>query len=77
MLEFFGIKVIPASVVHPLPKQFNGGLGAIFFFLRHVEIINEDDDFVFAFFGPEETFSSPGANLGVDKSLDLVCDSLS
>lgn len=77
VFELFGIEIVPASVVHPLPEQFNRGLSAIFFLLRHVQVVNEDHDFVFAFFGPEVTFSSPGADLGVDESLDLVGDGLS
>ena len=37
------LAVVPARVVHPLPQNFNGRLGAVFLLRRHIEIIDEDD----------------------------------
>src|SRR5690349_2473936 len=76
MLEFLSIEIIPSSIIHPLSKQLNGRLSPIFFFLRHIKIINENDDFVFTLFRPKVTFSSSGTNFGVNQSLNLICNSL-
>ena len=38
------LPVVPTPVVHELPQQFDRGLSAVHFFLRHVQIVNHDCD---------------------------------
>mmetsp|Transcript_3197 Transcript_3197/g.9168 ORF Transcript_3197/g.9168 Transcript_3197/m.9168 type:complete len:238 (+) Transcript_3197:5857-6570(+) len=40
------LAVVPARVVHPLPQDFNGRLGAVFLLRRHIEIIDKHDTFL-------------------------------
>jgi len=44
-LFFFRLTVVPAFVVHPLPDQLNRRLSEIDFSLRHVQIIDKNDEF--------------------------------
>lgn len=37
------LAVVPSSVVHPLPKDFDGWLGAIRLLGGHVKVVHEDD----------------------------------
>ncbi len=77
MLEFLSIEIIPASVIHPLPEKLDGRLCAKLFFLRHVQVIDKNDNLVFSLFGPEKSFSSSCAYFRVNESLYLISDSLS
>ena len=77
MFKLFSVEVIPSSIVHPLSEQLNGGLGSIFLFLWHVQIIDKDNDLIFALLWPKEAFSSSCTHLGVNEPLDLIRDSLS
>lgn len=72
VFEFLGVKVIPSSVVHPLSQEFDWRLSSIFFFLRHVEIVNKDDYFVSSFFRPILALTTTSADFAIDESLDLV-----
>lgn len=72
VLELFGLEVEPSSVVHPLSEQLDGRLCSIDFFLGHVQVVDEDNDFIPALFRPILTLSPPGAHLAVDQPLDLV-----
>lgn len=77
MLKFLGVKIIPSTIIHPLSEKLNWRLCAIFLFLRHVKIINENNNLIFALFRPEESFSSSSTYLWVNQSLDLICICLS
>lgn len=72
MFVLLCIEIKPASIVHPLSQQFNGWLRAKLFLLRHVKVVDENNDFIFTFFWPEVTFSSSGTNFWIDKSLHLI-----
>ena len=77
MFKLFGVKVIPAAVIHPLSEQLNWRLCSIFLFLWHVQVIDEDNDFVLTLFRPEVPFSSSCTHFRVYEPLDLIGDSLS
>lgn len=72
LFELLCFEIIPTAVVHPLAEKFNGGLGAVLLLLRHVEIVDKDDNLVSAFFGPVLAFPAASADLAVDETLDLV-----
>lgn len=76
MLEFLCVKVVPSSTIHPLPQQFNGRLCSVLLFLRHIQIINEDNNLAFPFFWPIEALPPSRAHFAVDQSLHLVCRGL-
>jgi len=48
VFEFEGFQVVPSAFVHPLAQDFDGRLGHVGFFERHVEVVDEDDDAGFA-----------------------------
>ena len=39
-----GLAVVPATEVHPLSDEFDGGLGAVHLPRRHVEVVYEEDE---------------------------------
>lgn len=47
--------VVPASMVHPLPQQLDGGLSTIRLQHGHVQVINEEDE-VFPYWWSKNTF---------------------
>lgn len=72
VLELFGLEIVPTSVVHPLSQQFNRRLSAVLLLLRHVEIIDEDNNLITSFFRPILPLSSTRANLAINKTLNLI-----
>ena len=43
---FFALSIIPTMMIHPLSQKFKRRLCSIFFFFRHIHIINEDYEFL-------------------------------
>lgn len=70
--QFLCIEIIPSSVVHPLSQQLDRRLRSKYLLLGHVQVINEDHNLSLASVRPVLTFTPSGADLAVDKSLDLV-----
>jgi len=68
-------QIIPAALIEHLAEDLNGRLCAVLLDLRHVEIIDEDDDLL-AHAGAEHTSSSL-LKLIVNDVLNLVAASLS
>ena len=67
---FFGLPLIPATVVKELSDQLQRRLGTILFFLWHVEIIDEDDIFLSNRWSVNTLTSF--LNLVIERILDLV-----
>lgn len=71
LAEFFiSYELIPALVVHPLAKQFDGRLCIVLLLLRHVEVIDEDDR-ALAEFGAPYTLTT-SIHISIDDVLGLV-----
>ena len=71
----FRLTIIPSFMVHPLSENLNGRLGSINLFLGHVQIINEDNEFLAR--GWSEHSLSPLFKLGIEHVLCLVRAGLS
>lgn len=71
--QFLRIEIIPTTIVHPLSKKLNRRLGSEFLLLGHVEIVDENYNFILTAFGPEITFPTPSTNFAIDQPLYLVC----
>jgi len=69
--EILGKSTIPAFVIHPLTKNLNRGLCTVFFLLRHVKIINEEDQ-TFSYWRTVNTFTAL-LNFTVDGVLGKIC----
>ena len=69
------LQIVPATLIEHLAEDLNGGLCAVLLNLRHVEIIDEDDDLL-AHAGTEYT-SSALLKLVVNDFLNLVAAGLS
>jgi len=72
---FFVITIIPATKVHKLTKKFNWWLSSILFFLGHVKIINEANEFLSKRGSP--AVLSAFLKLGLQVVLSLISRSLS
>ena len=55
-----------------LPDDFNGGLSHVLLLDGHIEIINENDNPLFAIFRSEPAFPLLSGHFGLDEFLDLV-----
>ena len=77
LLEWFlfSFSIIPSFMIHPLSKNLYRGLSTIHLFLRHIQVINEDDKLLTRS-GPKDPFP-PFLKLRVQHILCLVSASLS
>lgn len=57
MIHFVRLKVIEASLINCLSKNFDRWLSSILFFSRHVEVIDKNNQFVTWYFWPIDTLS--------------------